>query len=380
MRSAYLVIVLLIGACVDSTPQETAPSGAPESRLAQLLGSAEGSAFQQADGPRRFVFPDDHGSHDEFRNEWWYFTGHLDANDGRRFGYELTLFRVGLAPARKDSGMPSIWQTRAMYFAHFAVTDVAGERFLFAERASRGGAGLATVASQPFRVAVLDWSVVEETGGLKPVWRLRAADREHAVDLTLTSLREPLLQGDDGWSRKSEDPLRSSYYYSIPRWRSIGTVRVGDEEFAVRGNSWLDREWSSSALADNQVGWDWFALQFDDGSELMYYQLRQRDGSVEPYSAGTMRFADGRVEKLSAADVALDVTASWTNSEGHRYPAGWRLQIERFQADIRILPVLANQELDTIVRYWEGATDVQALLAGQNVAGRGYVELTGYAD
>lgn len=345
---------------------------APPSRLATLLGNDAEAGFDAALAPRAFTFPADHGPHPGFRNEWWYVTGNLDDEDGRRFGFELTFFRFALAPTVPESA--SAWRTNQVYIAHLAVTDASEKRFLVAQRYSRGAAGLAGAEPEGSRIWIDDW-VLSRTSGDE--WRLVAHDEEFGIELQLRALRAPVLNGDAGLSQKSAEPGNASYYYSITRLQTEGSIRIGERDYRVSGLSWLDREWSTSALAPDQAGWDWFALQLDDGSDLMFYQLRKSDGSRDAASAGTHLSPDGVVSKLSADEVELWVEERWASPAGGEYPSRWTLRVPRFGLELAITPVLANQELFTTVRYWEGAVDVR----GQNgaAAGRGYVELTGYA-
>jgi predicted secreted hydrolase len=350
-------------------------SGEPPSRLADLLGSDADAAFARALAPREFVFPDDHGPHPEFRNEWWYVTGNLDDADGRRFGFELTIFRFALAPGVPES--VSDWRSNQVYIAHLAVTHADDERFYVAQRYSRGALGLAGARAEPFRVWIDDWQIAAERSSSR--WRLRGSDADFGIDVTLSALKAPALNGIDGLSQKSADPGNASYYYSITRLGTEGTIRIGEREYAVSGLSWLDREWSTSALAADQVGWDWFALQLSDGSDLMFYGLRLTDGTQDPASGGTYVSADGVSSHLGAGDVELTVLDTWDSPEGGTYPSHWRLDVPRLGIRVTVTPIMAGQELFTTVRYWEGAVDVEGTRDGAPITGRGYVELTGYA-
>ncbi len=347
---------------------------APPSRLATLLGGDADAGFAQALAPRTFVFPADHGPHPEFRNEWWYVTGNLDDADGRRFGFELTFFRFALAPIVPES--TSAWRTNQVYIAHLAVTDAGGKRFLVAERYSRGAAGLAGAKTEGSRIWIDDWELTRDSAD---GWRLFAHDEEFGIELELRALRAPVLNGNAGLSQKSAEPGNASYYYSITRLQTDGRIRIGERDYRVSGLSWLDREWSTSALASDQDGWDWFALQLADGSELMFYQLRKRDGTRDAASAGTHVSPDGVVSHLGADEVELTVEDRWASPAGGEYPSRWRLRVPRFGLDLAITPVIANQELFTTVRYWEGAVDVGGQGRAGAISGRGYVELTGYA-
>ena len=348
----------------------------PPSQLAELLGSDADARFARALAPRTFTFPEDHGPHPEFRNEWWYVTGNLDDEDGGRFGFELTIFRFALTPTVSASS--SAWRTNQVYIAHLAVTDAENNGFHVAQRYSRGAVGLAGAEAAPFRVWIDDWEIAGQPH--TRAWRLRASDAAVGVDLELLPLKPPVLNGIDGLSQKSADPKNASYYYSITRMQTEGTLRIGERDYAVSGLSWLDREWSTSALAADQVGWDWFALQLDDGSELMLYGLRLKDGSWDSASAGTFVNADGAATHLDADDAEIIVLDNWASPEGGTYPARWQLQVKRFGIDVTVTPVINDQELFTTVRYWEGAVDVVGERNQLPVGGRGYVELTGYAD
>jgi predicted secreted hydrolase len=304
-------------------------------------------------------------------------TGNLDGERGERFGYELTIFRFALSPDAPPAS-ESAWRTNQVYIGHFAVTDVPGDEFHVAQRYSRAHPDLAGARAEPFRVWIDDWEIAALDSGQS--WRLDAGEGDISLGLTITPRKPPVLNGADGLSRKSAEVGNASYYYSIPRLRSEGTLTIGDRAYAVSGMSWLDREWGSSALAANQQGWDWFALQLSDGTDLMYYQVRRTDGSIDDHSAGTRVARDGSYEHLGVDDVSLKVTGTWESELGGTYPAGWTLRIRGSDTLLTVVPVLENQELITNVRYWEGAVDVNGTSGGRTVTGRGYVELTGYAD
>ncbi|HEX7183209.1 MAG TPA: lipocalin-like domain-containing protein [Thermoanaerobaculia bacterium] len=371
-----LLILGLAGAYLLSRPAD--PRN-PEASLsvAGALRAADDRGYAKALEPREFRFPADHGPHPEFRTEWWYYTGNLATREGRRFGFQLTFFRSALAPEMPERR--SEWATRQAYLAHFTVTDVAGERFRSFERWSRGSVGLAGAQGEPFRVWVQYWSA-EAVRGQAPPMRLRAAEDGVAVDLVLRQGKPPVLQGERGLSRKSDEPGNASYYYSLTRMPAAGTILLGDERFAVTGAVWMDREWSTSALGTDQVGWDWFALQLSDGSDLMLYQLRRKDGSADPASRGTVIGPAGESRALELDDFALEVLDRWESQDsGARYPSRWRLRIPSEGLELTITPVLADQELDVSFRYWEGAVEMEGTHKGRPVRGRGYMEMTGYS-
>jgi predicted secreted hydrolase len=356
-----------------------APAGDGPS-LSQLLGSDDSRGFRQALQARDFRFPEDHGPHPAFRNEWWYLTGNLDGAGSRRFGFELTFFRFSLAPEQAPSA--SAWRTRQVYIAHLALTDPLNDKFYVAQRFSRGAVGLAGAQHSPFRVWIDDWSLGENPqpqNAQHESWLVAAEDDEFALQLSLAAKKDPVLNGVDGLSQKSARRGNASYYYSISRIEAEGRIRTGTAVHAVSGLAWLDREWSSSALSPEQVGWDWFALQLSDGTELMFYNIRRTDGSQDEHSAGTWITASGESRYLARDALHLAVRDEWHSPHGGIYPAAWHIEVPAFALELDVVPVMQDQELITTVRYWEGAVDVTGVRAGKAIEGRGYVELTGYA-
>ncbi len=379
MRPASLVALaaaVVLSGCRAVEPGASAEAGARLSAVEALAGG-ETAGYARALEPRDFTFPADHGPHPDFKTEWWYFTGHLEAEGGRRFGYQLTFFRNALAPAMPERS--SAWATRQVYLAHFALSDLDGGRFHAFERLSRGAAGLAGARAEPFRVWLEDWSVVSIGDEAFPV-RLRARSDGVALDLELASAKPPVFHGEAGLSRKGAELGNASYYYSLTRLTARGRLTLDGEALPVAGSSWLDREWSTSVLAEDQTGWDWFSLQLDDGRELMAFELRLEGGGVDPASHGTLVAAGGSSRALAAGDVRIEVLDTWKSPRGAVYPARWRLTVPGESLDLEITPLLADQELDVSFRYWEGAVGVRGTAAGEPVAGRGYVELVGYGS
>ena len=330
-----------------------------------------------------YAFPRDHGSHDTYGLEWWYFTGHLYNRSGRRFGYEVTFFRKAIDDARVRDH-PSRWALRHLYFAHLAVTDVEGGTFRFSEKLSRAAFGKAGADPDRMRVWIDRWTLeplTEDHGQL----HLTAQDAGFGVDLTLTLNKPPVIHGQEGISRKGADPGQASHYYSLTRLATRGTVRVRDEPFEVTGTSWMDHEFGSGGLGQDQVGWDWFSVQFDSNVELMLYLLRKRDGSHDPASSGTLIFPDGTKRHLKREDFVVRTREQWTSPLSRaQYPAQWTLEVPSVPLRVTVTPVLSDQELrtenSTRVTYWEGAVDVRGHYRNAPVAGNGYVELTGYAN
>jgi predicted secreted hydrolase len=343
-------------------------------------GSAQGSNshFLSANLPWHFRFPQDHAAHDQFASEWWYFTGHVRAKDGRKFGYELTFFRVGLRPGDvKVSRGESAWRGNELYPAHFAITDEAGKKFVYYERFAREALG-AGFASQT-RLDVRDdgWTLT----GPSP-FRLHASVDGKGIDFSLVAEKVPAVHGHDGISKKGPCATCASHYYSMTRLRTSGTMVYGGARFAVDGLSWMDHEFGSDELQDGVVGWDWYSIQLDDRRELMLYVLRRKDGGVVAQSSGSLIDARGRVSYLPLAAFSAQANGTWTSPHtGGVYPSGWRVRVPSARVDVVLTPVLVDQELaNTVggVSYWEGAVDARDSSSGRAL-GVGYVELTGYA-
>lgn len=378
MRAGPFVSLLLLASC--SERQEVT---VPATNLAEVLGAAAGddAGFARAIAPPQFRFPADHGPHPEFRTEWWYVTGNVDSDAGRRFGVQLVFFRQALAadpPARQAS-----LAARDVVLAHAAVTDVDGGRFFAEERVGRLAGGLARLRGgdgAPLRIECADWSAIADpdVDGFVPM-RLRAGGRGFSFDLRLLPGTPPVLQGDRGLSRKSETPGNASIYYSMPRLPLEGTIRIGDAAHEVHGHGWVDREWSTSALGSDQVGWDWFSLQLDNGDDLMWYRLRRRDGSVDRMSRGSLVTENRTQWTLLPHSIEATPIGTWRAADGGaEYPARWRLVGKSPRFDLEIEPLLPDQELRLFVRYWEGAVSVKGTRDGVPVTGRGYLEMTGY--
>jgi predicted secreted hydrolase len=375
LAGAALVLVaasLLLRRGEGQIQAEIVSASAPETSLNDTDG------FTRAEAPRQLSFPQDHGPHADYQTEWWYYTGNLATADDRRFGYQLTFFRRALAPPEKRQERASSWGADQVYMAHFTLTNVAGGRFQAYERLSRGAAGLAGAQFGPFRVWLEDWRV-EEIGPDR--YRLYAAQDGISLELNLMDAKGPILQGDRGYSRKGPEPGNASYYYSLTRLQTDGNLQIGQDLFSVSGSSWMDHEYSTSALSAGQVGWDWFSIQLDDRSELMAFQIRREDGTVDPFSSGMYIAADGSTTPLTKEDMDIVVEGTWRSPHtGAEYPSRWKINIPSLNLTLTINPHLADQELNVSYSYWEGAVQVSGQRLGKAVSGNGYVELTGYAQ
>ena len=338
---------------------------------------ANRAGFNKVTEPREFSFPLDHGPHPDYALEWWYFTGHLDTPENRHFGYELTFFRIGINS--EDVQRRSDWASGQIYAAHFALTDVEGEEFHSFERFSRNALGLAGATATPFRVWLEDWSVESTGDGTLPV-RMRANEGEIGIDLLLDQGKAIVLHGEDGFSRKGNAPGEASYYYSMTRLPTEGTLMLDGRTYKASGMSWFDREWSSTQLSEEHIGWDWFALQLSNGRDIMYGVLRPNNENGSRFELGTVVEADGEYRSITVGEVQVEVLDRWQSPSGDTYPSRWLFTMPSEGLRLDIIPYISNQELDTIVRYWEGAVRIEGTANGSPIRGNGYVELTGYAD
>ncbi len=373
--AAVAVMVVVFGFSLIDTA-----TGSGEVTADTVLASVASdiSGYARAVDAYDWQFPRDHGPHPDFQTEWWYYTGNLADADGRRFGYQFTIFRRALTPESETTD--SEWRTNQVYLAHFTVTDVEGEQFYHDERYSRGGADIAGATVDPaYRVWVEDWEIAAQNADATAL-TIRADSGEVSVDFTLDQAKPPALQGDNGLSPKSEEPGNASYYYSLPLLETAGTLTIGGESYAITGTTWMDHEFSTSALGGDALGWDWFGLQLDDNRQLMLGQIRLVDGDREPAFGGLLIEEDGSTRHLSAQDFTIESTATWTSPHsGATYPAGWEIAIDTGSDDplnITLTPLLADQELLADVSvYWEGAVRISG-----DATGYGYAELTGYAN
>ncbi len=347
-----------------------------EAMLALLL-AAPASDWKRIEPGVAIELPRDHGSHPEFRTEWWYVTGHLADEGGREFGFQFTVFRSGLDPDPAAPG-DSPLRARHAFAAHFAIADVANDRLLFAERLRRGAPGLAGAATGRLDAFVENWSIAMNAGGSISI-RARDLAAGTALDVALAPAKPAVLHGADGYSRKGYDPGNASAYASFTRLDASGALEIAGRSRRVTGVAWFDHEWGTTQLGAGVVGWDWMSLQLDDGRDLMLYALRRADGTSAPFSAGTLVERDGAARRLESGEFSIEPTARWTSPRTKAaYPAAWRVRVPSAAIDLEIRPRIADCEMSTEgstgVTYWEGPVGV----AG-NARGRGYVELTGYA-
>ena len=344
--------------------------------------------FKRALPGRTFSFPQDHFAHPEFKTEWWYYSGHLQSQnqDKRSFGYQLTFFRTGLT--RETKQQKSKWSIQDLYFAHLAITDESRGKFEYLEKISRGSMGEAGASpykagEKTFRIWIENWSI-EGKGPSMQNHSLQAGDKNFGIELMLTPEKNPVIHGQNGISQKGQGEGYASHYYSIPRLRTEGRIFLQNKEVPVQGISWMDHEFGSAQLREDQVGWDWFSIQLDNNMELMFYQIRHKDGKTDSYSSGTLIFPDGTYQYLPKKEFQIEVLDQWKSSKsGALYPSKWRIIIPARQIELTLSPTAKNQELitkeSTRVTYWEGSVKVEGKYRSSQINGLGYAELTGYA-
>lgn len=358
-----------------------------ESQLETVLNVSmpDISGYERALSPLNWDFPRDFGAHDTYQTEWWYYTGNLEDENGRHFGYQFTIFRRAISPDVMEGA--SEWRDNQVYLAHFTLSDIDANQFYHSQSLSRGGADLAGALPDnanpdaPYHVWVEDWSI-QAIDDESSVIRIQAAMDGAKIDLTLTQTKPPLLQGNAGLSPKSAEPGNASHYYSLSRLETKGSLSSEAGSFEVSGLTWMDHEFSTSALGEGAQGWDWFGLIFEEGYELMIGQIRLQEGGTEPAFGGKLLKPDGESIQLMADDFEIEVTDEWKSPHTQAtYPAGWLIKIktndpyfEDGLIELRLRPLMADQELTGGgIDYWEGAVRIEGDLNGY-----GYAELTGY--
>lgn len=369
------VLVILLVLCVSLFVNQ--PVWASSTQLVWLDFPADSNHFRKAMTPQTWHFPEDFGPHTDYQTEWWYYTGNLESEEGRPFGFQLTFFRQALTSNPETTA--SQLRSNQIYSAHFTVSDIHDRHFYPFERFSRGNIDLAGAESAPYHAWLQDWSATELEPGKV---RLQAKASNVALDLVVNQTLPPILQGDRGLSTKGYEPGNASYYYSLVQQPTTGTLTINEKNYTVNGITWKDHEYSTSALTPGTVGWDWFSMQFDNGSALMLYLLRREDGTLEATSAGTFISADGTTQPLTVQDYKVNVLDTWKSTKSKAtYPSKWLIEIPKLNLTVQGKSMLADQELNTsTATYWEGAVAFAGSLQEQPLHGKGYVELTGYAD
>ena len=361
MRNNWIALLLL------TTSSATACATAQDYKVAQ-----PGYTFE---------FPRDYFNHEDYRTEWWYYTGNVKSADGHRFGFELTFFRQGVS--RTDANSP--WFVHDLWMAHIALSDMNGQHFYCEERLNRAGPGVAGVDAQtgPTQTGRI-WNGNWQVHIAEPEEELRGVADKFGLALKLVPLKQPVMQGQNGVSQKAEGARHASHYFSLTRLRTKGSIDLDGKSYQVDGTSWMDHEFFTGAMAANETGWDWLSVQLEDGTELMLYRLRHRDGSTDPYSSGSYVDASGKSQFLSAKDFAMTPAAdTWTSpATKAAYPVRWHVSIPRLNMELDVTTPLMNQELtgEFGPSYWEGSIDIGGARGPSSIRGVGYLEMTGYAE
>lgn len=353
--------------------------------LAAAAGD-ESEGYLQVTGPCELEFPRDHGAHPGHRTEWWYYTGNLESEDGQPYGFQLTLFRSQLAPGTvtaQTAGQSSAWRTNQVYFGHLAISDIDAGRHWQAENIARGALGLAGAAydGHVTHIFLHDWSIRIQAGS----HQLVARTPDFSIELTAKPIKPLVLHGNKGYTKRGTSAGRASCYYSFTRLNTVGTLTIDQRVIPVRGQSWMDHEFSTAQLEPGIIGWDWFSLQISNRSDIMFFLLRTDSGDIHPASSGTFVDASGKSSHLERSQLEVTVLESWKSpTTGATYPSRWRMIIPSLNLDLDIISRLADQEMKTKqttgVTYWEGSVGIAGRSGNVRVGGGGYVELTGYAD
>lgn len=357
--------------------------------VAEAMGEGDQEGYLRATGPKEFIFPDDHGPHPGYKTEWWYYTGNLFTEEGRQFGYQFTIFRSQLTPPAndtKETDNESGWNTNQLYLGHFAISDIAREEHVFEERYSRGAAGLAGAQTDPYRIWLEDWEIerLENKNADDknfPVQVKAMMEDGAAIDLDITPAKPLVKQGEEGYDQKGPGEGNASYYLSFTRMKTEGTIIKDGQEYKVSGSSWMDHEWSTSALGENQEGWDWFSLQLSNGYDLMYYRLRNKDGTISEFTTGALVDPEGNKTTISPEDVTVEVLDTWESTRTNStYPSRWQIEMPGFDLSLRLETLFDEQEMNVSVQYYEGALSVSGRMNGKDISGNGFIEMTGYEE
>jgi len=343
-----------------------AAQGAPQG----FAGLGEGSPdFEQVSPDTTINFPTDHRAHDGYRIEWWYVTANLTASDGTPMGLQWTLFRNALTPGLDQSqDRGSGWSEPVIWMGHAAVTSPSYH--LSAERFGRGGVGQAGVTvDNAFDAWIDDWSLKNANGPSFKTLRATASGERFSYDVMLNTNQLPVLQGDQGYSVKSDNG-QASHYYSQPFYSVSGTVTVDGQDVEVTGKAWLDREWSSQFLSGDQTGWDWFSLHLENGEKVMLFQLRGGDGDA--FYSGNHILPDGKTQQLSRGAIIV-IPQQQTRINGRKVPTGWRVEIPELDLNVTTRAINRKAMMETLFSYWEGPIS----FSGSH-DGVGYLEMTGY--
>ncbi len=345
--------------------------------VSDAMSGNELDSYKKADKVIDFHFPEDYGPHEDFKLEWWYFTGNLKSSDNREFSYQFTIFRNALN--NENLNINSNFSTNQLYFAHLGLSDINEEKHYCFEKFARGIKGLVTTNINPLEISIENWGIFADfpdSNYLLPIFKIKAETDSIKFDLSLKPEKKMVLHGDRGLSLKSNSGT-ASYYYSFTRINTEGKIEINKKEYSVKGYSWMDREWSTSALTKNQKGWDWFSIAFNDSTELMYFRLRDENSNTD-FAKGTFVFENGNSEMIKSNEIKFDFKNFEKLKSGKTYPQKWRIQIPKYSTDITVETRIKEQEMKLSVNYYEGSIKVSGRNRNKKVAGLGFVELTGY--
>jgi predicted secreted hydrolase len=342
-----------------------------------ILPASAATQYKTALPGYRYEFPRDHFNHPEFQTEWWYYTGNLQTEDGHHFGFELTFFRQAVS---RDATLNAVWDVQDVYLAHLALSDPDGNEFYHTERTNRSGPGIAGISETQQRIWNGNWQVTWKGDDQE----LRAGEEHFTLAVLLHPAKPPVIHGENGVSQKASGPGHASHYISYTRLATRGKIEVRGKSYRVTGTAWMDHEFFTQQLESEQIGWDWFSVQLNDNTELMLFQIRRRDGSIDPFSAGTYVEASGKPMHLRAAEFSLHpVGSTWTSPATlAKYPVQWAIAIPKLGIQLEAKTALKSQELAVSSKitpsYWEGAMSFSGRGANSELTGVGYLEMTGY--
>jgi predicted secreted hydrolase len=345
--------------------------------MCSAAAGAASTQYRTALPGYRYNFPHDHFNHPDFQTEWWYYTGNVTSANGHRFGFELTFFRQGV---NRDTKSMGAWDVHDLYVAHLALSDLEGRQFLHAERTNRAGPGIAGADESERRIWNGNWQVTLRGNEQA----LQAIDERFSIHFALRSAKPSVIHGQNGVSQKAEGAGRASHYISLTRLTTEGEIELDGQKFQTAGTAWMDHEFFTHQLELDQVGWDWLSIQLEDNTELMLFNIRRKDGSIDPYSAGTYVDARGNATHLGKNEFAMQqADSAWTSSATHAtYPLRWRISLPKLGTVLECSTSLPSQEFafatGFVPSYWEGSVYLAGTKSGTPIKGVGYLEMTGY--
>ena len=332
----------------------------------------------------KYNFPSEHRSHPNFKIEWWYFSGNVKDESGNKYSFMLTFFRRGLRLEKTSEVNRSRWALNNLYFSHFSVYSAKKNKHYFSEKISRGALGQAGASTEKFKVWIDDWKAeIADRNQPNKILIFAKKDKLY-LDFELEPQKNPVIHGTNGISQKSSGVGQASHYYSFTRLKVNGSLSIEGKRIGVNGSAWMDHEFGSNQLGKEQIGWDWFSIQLSNNTELMLYLMRNKSGSYDLTSSGSLIASDGSVIHLSLNDFKIKNKRFWKSKKSKAlYPVEWVIEVPKYNINLKIKALHEKQELDTAkstqIIYWEGGINVEGFSQGVSVNGVGFVEMTGYA-